>query len=114
MAKRNATFVPGTGKYQITTLAADTRIVGVVLKTEIPLGIVEDAGVFSEDLTAGTTKVRPTNVTATISSEIGATNEPDYILLKNGNNGGFSQELPVTTGGIYQVNSVIDAVITQP
>lgn len=58
-------------------------------------------------------KVRPTNVTAVIATVPGAEQIEGngIILLHNGSNGGFTQN-PYLATGIYEVNAVVRAVIT--
>lgn len=105
MAVIQTTPAPGEGHRTFTNVAANT-IIGVRLAKTIPAGdhIAGSAG--SEQ---GDVKVRPTNVTATIGTT--ADTDPDYIVLHNGPNGGFTQELKVGSG-TFRTNAVVTAVIT--
>ena len=86
------------------TLTASETVIGVELRKTINLG--------GDDATAGTTKVRPTNVTATIAAEPGADVDPSgVVLLHNGPQGGFTQQFKGAAGD-YEVNAVIEALIT--
>lgn len=86
----------------VVALVATETIIGVELRKTINLG--------GDDETAGTTKVRPTNVTATIASTPGGSAD-GVILLHNGPAGGFTQQFKGAAGN-YAVNAVIAAVIT--
>ena len=104
MARISSIPVAGENYSTITVGSGEVghSIIGIVLKKEI----------------AGGVKIRPTNVTATISSvpynSGGTPTDPDYILLHNGPKGGFSQELVLgAVDQIYRVNDVIEAVITK-
>ena len=116
MARHDSEFDRQNNRYTVNLGGTAARVIGVVLKTEIPQGILDSgtAGAtrYTED-TNNVVAIRPTNVTATINSADPADPEaaPDYILLKNGPKGGFRQELPAVSG-VRQVNSVIAAVIT--
>ena len=110
MARRVTTYTAASNRYTIEAGANET-ILGVELKESIPQGY-DSAGAPEGDV-----KIRPTNVTATIStvgaaSIAAATQEPNYILLKNGPQGGFSQSARLENTMVYQVNAVVAAVIT--
>ena len=64
--------------------------------------------------TNGTGVVSPTGTLFVSLIEHDNDHEPNYILLHNGPAGGFRQELSIdaSSGGIYRVNGVIEAVIT--
>ncbi len=115
MARRASTFDRTNNRYTITAGSAAETVIGVVLKKEIPQSVSDSGTAGSTRYTESdqTVEIRPTNVTAVISSTAGATNDPDYIVLKNGPKGGFKQNLPLTADGVYQVNAVIEAVITE-
>ena len=86
------------------SLIATETVIGVELRKEINLG--------GTDTTAGTTRVRPTNVTATIAAEPGVGEDASgFILLHNGPAGGFTQNFKAAAGD-YEVNEVIEALIT--
>ena len=93
-----------------TFTANGELVVGVVLSTRIP------SGNYPSGLTAGDEygdiKIRPTNVTATISSE--ADEDPNFIVLHNGPAGGFTQQLQLAASGTYRANAAVLEVITTP
>ena len=108
MAKIETTPVAGENYRTFDSPSTITTVVGVVLSTRIPSGSYSSGlGAGDEE---GDIKIRPTNVTATIGSDHDI--DPDYILLHNGVNGGFSQQLLLEASETYRVNSVVKAVIT--
>lgn len=107
MAVIDTTPVDGQS-YRTFTMDAGT-IIGVVLTRTIPAGPWQGTGAAGSE--QGDVRVRPTNVTATVSHAAGA--EPDVILLHNGPNGGFTQQFkPTTAAANFRTNSVVRAIIT--
>ena len=100
---------PVVGESYRTFTATDDTIIGVRLAKTIPQGDWIGASPSAGD-EEGDVKVRPTNVTATISTAASA--DPDYIVLHNGPKGGFTQELRVTGAANFRTNAVVTAVIT--
>ena len=101
--------LPVQGESYRTFTATDDTIIGVRLAKVIPAGEWQGASPSAGD-EEGDVRVRPTNVTATISTV--ASEDPDFIVLHNGPNGGFTQELRVTGAANFRTNAVVTAVIT--
>lgn len=109
MAVRQATPSDG-GNYSTVTLTATETVIGVRIAKTIPAGDFP-GGTHSAGDEFGDVRVRPTNVTATIASASGD-NDPDFILLHNGPNGGFTQQFKPGAAGTFRTNAVVTAVIT--
>ena len=101
---------PVVGENYRTFTATSDTIIGVRLAKTIPQGDWTIASPSAGDEEGGV-RVRPTNVTATISTAASA--DPDFIVLHNGPKGGFTQQLKFETGGAnFRTNAVVTAVIT--
>ena len=116
----NAGIVPTAGENSSPIAGARATFNGVDVSDQITTVAATGAVTFSPALTGGgelvitglaytpvgAVKIRPTNVTATITSDTNT-----LILLKNGPKGGFTQggSLGVTAA---TVNDVVQAIIT--
>ena len=95
-------------------LRANERIIGVELARTIPQAKVSTGTGAADFELREEVKVRPTNVTAVIGTEVATPlieNQNDYILLHNGPAGGFRQEY-TGPAGLYHFNDVVRAVVT--
>ena len=92
-------------------LPANATVIGVELARTIPQGYMEDPNTAGNYIPQGEVIVRPTNVTATVG--VAAGDDPSYILLKNGPQGGFTQNLRLgaAAAGVL-TNAVVTGIIT--